>query len=284
MQWRDVRGREAALRFDLLSTRLMAASLAKSSAADDLRGEMVNQISELPVNLKPVQEKLPLVEKAKQAAAGGGLAVADIEEIRSGLRGVMRFRKKTSRPPFAPLVMDVTDDGYRTSPHKVKLAGLDFAAYRSRVESVLRSLFEQSDALAKIRAGKPVSETDIEALVSDVLLQDPDLHLEELLEHYPNKSRSLALAIRRIVGLDAAMVDEHFKAFVQRYPVLNANQIRFLEMLKSHVANYGVIELDKLWEPPFTSIHSEGIDGIFTDSKQIDDLLALLDDLNQTAA
>jgi type I restriction enzyme R subunit len=161
---------------------------------------------------------------------------------------------------------------------------MDLAAYRSRVQSVLEGLFEQSPALRKIRAGEPVAEADLDALVSDVLLQDPDLRLQDLLEHYPNKSHSLALAIRRIVGMDAVKVDEHLKSFVQQYPSLTANQIRFLELLKSHISTYGAIELDRLWETPFTALHAEGIDGVFTDSAQIDSLLELLENINNTAA
>ncbi|RYD70456.1 MAG: hypothetical protein EOP84_26670, partial [Verrucomicrobiaceae bacterium] len=112
----------------------------------------------------------------------------------------------------------------------------------------------------------------------------PGLRLEDLLEHYPNKSQSLALAIRRVVGMDAAKVDAHLKAFVQQYPALNANQIRFLELLKTHISTYGVVELERLWESPFTTLHVEGIDGVFKDSAQVDALLGLLENLNEAAA
>lgn len=148
----------------------------------------------------------------------------------------------------------------------------------------MRDLFDRSAALKNIRAGLPVAEADLNQLVQDVLLHDPDLHLEELLNHYPNKSKNLALAIRRVIGLDAAKVNEHFYAFVQQYPALNSNQIRFLELLKSHVAIYGAIELDRLWEAPFTTLHAEGIASIFPDSAQVDSLLDLLNNLNLTAA
>jgi type I restriction enzyme R subunit len=152
------------------------------------------------------------------------------------------------------------------------------------VESVLRGLLENSAALQKIRAGQAATPGDIEELVDDVLLQDPDLNLEELLVHYPNKSKSLELAIRQVIGLDSQRVDEHFKAFVQKYPSLNANQIRFLDLLKSYLSSYGIIELDKLWEAPFTTIDSAGIDGVFTDEQQVDDLLDLLNQINQDDA
>jgi type I restriction enzyme R subunit len=198
----------------------------------------------------------------------------------------MHNRRKTTYDPILPRILTVREDEaeveYQT--HKVKLEGLDLAAYRSRVESVLRGLLEQSEALRKIRAGQPVAPGDIESLVDDVLIHDPDLHLEELLVHYPNKSKSLEFAIRQVIGLDSARVDAHFRAFVQRYPALNANQIRFLDLLKSYLSRYGAIELDKLWEAPFTTIDSAGIDGVFQDSDQIDALLELLQDFNEPTA
>jgi type I restriction enzyme R subunit len=55
-------------------------------------------------------------------------------------------------------------------------------------------------------------------------------------------------------------------------------------LLKSQIATYGAIELDRLWEAPFTTLHAEGIDGILPDSAQVDSLLDLLQELNLTAA
>jgi hypothetical protein len=42
--------------------------------------------------------------------------------------------------------------------------------------------------------------------------------------------------------------------------------------------------LEKLWDAPFTSIHGSGVDGVFTNSTQVDDLLNLLSQLNEQAA
>jgi type I restriction enzyme R subunit len=240
----------------------------------------------MTINLQPVQEKLPAIQKAKQKFTYEGATTADLDSLRTELRGLMRYQVNPTGDPIEPRYIDISEDigGYKFTPYHVKLAGLDLAAYRSRVESVLRDLFDQSAALKNIRAGLPVAEADLDQLVQDVLLHDPNLHLEELLNHYPNKSENLALAIRRVIGLDAAKVNDHFKAFVQQFPALNSNQIRFLELLKSQIATYGAIELDRLWEAPFTTLHAEGIDGIFPDSAQVDSLLNLLQELNLTAA
>ena len=83
--------------------------------------------------------------------------------------------------------------------------------------------------------------------------------------------------------MDAVKVDEHLKSFVQQYPTLNANQIRFLDMLKTQISTCGAVELERLWEPPFTHIHNEGLDGVFNDSTQVESLLELLTSLNESA-
>ncbi|MBP9224588.1 MAG: DEAD/DEAH box helicase family protein [Verrucomicrobiales bacterium] len=283
MQWRDARGREAALKFDLLVAKLQEARLSGSSSADDLRDRLIEEVTSLPINLKPVAERIDTIQQAKSLTYHQTATAADLESMRTGLRGIMHNRRKTIYDPVGPRILTVREDDsdVEYGTHKVKLEGLDLAAYRSRVESVLRGLLEQSEALRKIRAGQPVASVDIETLVDDVLIHDPDLHLEELLVHYPNKSKSLEMAIRRVIGLDSERVDAHFRVFVQRYPALNANQIRFLDLLKSYLSRYGAIELEKLWEAPFTTIDSAGIDGVFKDSGQIDAILELLQEFNE---
>ena len=286
MQWRDFRGSEAAHQFDLLIARLQEAKLTKSAAAADIQDTIINQVSELPINLTQVAEKITTIKKAKSAAFYEAATTETLEAIRTELRGIMRYRKKGTVVTLSPLLLNIHEDPdqYQVDEHKSKLEGLDLAHYRNRVEGVLRSLMENSTALKKIRAGLPVAPDDLEELTSEVLIHDPDLHLDELLVHYPNKAKRIDIAIRQIIGLDAEKVDEKFKTFVQKYPALNANQIRFLELLKSYISRYGAIELEKLWETPFTTIHGSGVEGVFTNSEQVDDLLALLNEINQVAS
>lgn len=285
-QWRDLRGAEAAHQFDLLMAKLQQAKITGSATASDLSDRLTQQVSELPINLSQVADKIAFIQKAKSTSWVESATAADLETIRTELRGLMRFRAKKTGPAFSPLIINVREDAteFQVETHKPKLEGLDLAEYRNRVEGVLRSLMQANPALQKIRSGQPVTADEISDLTTEVLLHDPDLHLEELLHHFPNKARRIDLAIRQIIGLDAARVDEHFRAFVQKYPDLNANQIRFLELLKSYVARYGAIELEKLWDAPFTTIHGSGVDGVFTKPAQVDDLLTLLNQLNQEAA
>ena len=109
-----------------------------------------------------------------------------------------------------------------------------------------------------------------------MLFRSPDLNLDDLLVHYPNKANRLEHAIRNIIGFDAEKVGGYFTRFVQKYPQLNAHQMRFLELLKKHIAQYGSVTLEKLYETPFTNIHSEGLDGVFPEPDQADDLVQLI--------
>ncbi len=285
MQWRDARGREAAYRLDLLVAKLQEAKLNGSATADDLREQLIDEVSALPINLVQVAEKSESIKRAKDLNFYAKATTSELEQLRVELRGIMRYRQKKAGASIEPLMLNVQEDAseVQTGSHKVKLEGLDLAAYRTRVESVLKKLLEESEVLKSIRAGQPVPAEEVAELVDDVLLQDPDLDLQELLVHYPNKSKSLELAIRQVIGLDSERVDLHFRKFVQKYPALNANQIRFLDLLKSYLSRYGIIELGKLWEAPFTSIDSAGIDGVFTDDQQVNDLLELLGEINPAA-
>jgi len=137
-------------------------------------------------------------------------------------------------------------------------------------------LFDTNETLKRIKAGQPVSETDLESLTSLVLTQDPMLDLNDLVDYYPDCAGHLDLAIRSIIGLDAAAVSKRFTTFVQQHPTLNSAQIRFLDMLQNHIAKYGSIEVARLYEEPFTLLHSDGLDGVFH-KELADEVVAVID-------
>jgi type I restriction enzyme R subunit len=87
----------------------------------------------------------------------------------------------------------------------------------------------------------------------------------------------LDLAIRSIIGLDAESVNRRFTTFVQQHPTLSSSQIRFLDLLQNHIAKYGSIEIARLYEPPFTTIHTDSIDGLFSDDGQIDAVIDIIE-------
>lgn len=284
MQWRVLEGHEDAYRFDLLVARAQNAKLKQSSEFDDHKDQIINQVLELPINLSQVKAKIDWINKVKNAAWWGNATILDIEEMRRELRGIMHCRNKPKVTKAPALHLDITDSEEESEEQIVKLEGLDLAAYRQRVQSVFRDLFGEAPALQKIKAGLPVQQEDLRDLIQKVMLRDPELKVDDLLVHFPNKGQRLDLAIRQVIGLDAEVVNAHFTRFAQKYANLTSHQFRFLELLKRHIATYGTLELERLYEQPFTQIHSEGVDGVFTEDDQVGDLISLIDEINQLAA
>ncbi len=278
MKERDIRGHVEAHDFDLLMACLQLAHIRGSSGVQNGKADLLNAIAELQMNLAPVKAKADAIARVKSAAFWDDLSFSSLEEARLDLRGIMRFRQRPATPLDYARIVDVSEDPMllhdRDAP--VKLDGLEEAAYRKRVEQVLRDLVETSETLRRIKAGKPVARKDLEELVSLVLTQSPALDLKQLERLYPKTAGHLDLAIRRIIGLDAGAVEQRFQEFLQHHPGLRAQQVRFLSLLKSLIASAGAIELNRLYEPPFTTLDSDGIDGVFEDERQIDELLDLI--------
>ena len=54
-------------------------------------------------------------------------------------------------------------------------------------------------------------------------------------------------------------------------------------MLQNHIARHGSVEIDRLYEDPFTTIHADGLDGVFTDEDQIQELIRIIDTFRNPA-
>ena len=277
MQWRPLNSEKVAYGFDLLLSRLQTELLTGSARFADRKDELLNSISQLSMHLNQVRAKEATIAQVRSAEFWNDVTVADLEHVRVELRGIMKHRA-TGGVSYTPVkVLNVAEvhEKIERYDYQPKLAGLELAQYRSRVESVLRKLFEQNDVLQRIKAGESVSDQDLASLVSLVLTQEPDLNLSDLLDYYPETAGHLDLAIRGIIGLDIEAVKQRFSDFIQKHPTLNSTQLRFMQMLQNHISKYGSIEIERLYEEPFTSLSSDGVDGIFGED-QIDDLIEIL--------
>ena len=133
------------------------------------------------------------------------------------------------------------------------------------LQRILQAIINQNETLLKIRLGQPVTEDDLEDLCSLVLVQEPGLDLHDLMDYF-KQAESLDQAIREIIGMDADAVQTRFTEFVQAHPNMASHQIKFLDLLQNHIAKFGSIKTDDLYEPPFTALHSDSLDGLFDES------------------
>lgn len=137
-------------------------------------------------------------------------------------------------------------------------------------------MLKANPILQKIHRGEPIAEPELKTLTSTILTSHPGVSLDVLNEFYGRTADELHLTVREIIGLDPQAIEEHFKAFLHTHPSLTAQQVRFMNLLKTYIAQHGSIVVDKLYEPPFDSISPEGIDGVFTPD-DVGDLIAVLE-------
>lgn len=282
MQWRDTRGWEDAYQLDLLIARMQGEALKKSAVFNDLRDDLIALVAQLPINVNSVRDKLATIEKVRNGEFWKAIAdqadVAGLEAVREELRGIMRHRVVGPTAGGKPRVLDIAEDASKIEfgRHIPRLEGTELVAYRQRVEQVLIGLFDTNPTLRKIRRGEPVAEPDLKALVSLVLTQHPDINLTWLTEFYPDTAGDLVVAIRTIVGLEPEVVAQRFSEFFARHPQLSAKQQRFMALLQNHIAKFGIVTLDKLYEAPFTQVSPEGPDGVFDDAA-VGELIAVIE-------
>lgn len=279
MQWTDIAKFEEAYQFDRLIAQLQTELIRGGNKFADLKDSLVNLVSSLQINLSQVKSKLSVIERVKSNEFWDEVTVSDLETIREELRGIVQFRRTESGGSFGPIVIDVKEDmaGIERKKHKVQLdqlSDLDMVAYRNRVNNVLQAIIDQNETLSKIRLGEPVTENDLEDLCSLVLTQEPGLDLHNLMEYF-QQAESLDQAIREIIGMDADAVRQRFTQFVQAHPYLASHQIKFLDLLQNHIAKFGSIKTDDLYEPPFTTLHSDSLDGLF-DETLADELFEII--------
>jgi len=277
VQWVKLTGYVDAYKLDLLIARMQIELLRGSSRFDDLKDELLDRVGRLLKHLTPVREKFKTIRRIKEPSFWQDVSVAELEQVRLDLRGIMHHRQKETGPGRPdPKVIDIDDGDIEFERRKTNIREVDMTVYKKQVEEALREHFDTNPTLQKIRQGRPVSEADLNSLASLILTQHPGVDITLLREFY-EEAQPLDFILRRIIGMEAEAVNERFEHFVQKYPGLKANQVLFLNMLKNHIAKYGAIEIERLYEPPFTNVASDGVDGIFTDDEQVEELLRILE-------
>jgi len=277
-------GQKDAFMFDDLAARLQIELLRKSLDFEKYRNVCLERLGHLQGNLNPVREKAEKIAAVKTEAFWTSAMPSTLESMRKDLRGIMQYMQpEPVGPGDGPLKVDIKSDGLQFRElDDIKLPGWDMHAYREQVQEVIAPLIESDPTVRKIRQAKPLTEADFTALASLVLTQNRNVDLNTLREFYPTEPE-LTVALRGIVGLDVAVVDARFEAFVQRYPA-TAMQTAFLRMLKAHLSEHGVINIERLYENPFTSLAPEGPEGIFEDPEQLEEFFHIVGQFTPAAS
>lgn len=267
--------------FDLTCLNLQIALLRSTADFISYRDRVIELATDLErqESIPVVRAELALIQEVQTQAFWTDVTLQMIENMRRRLRGLIQFIDRTSIPT---VYSALTDEIGEAVPIDLKdfSTGINLAQYKRKVEAYVREN-QNHMAIAKLRHGKPLTPTDLRELERFVYEAEPVESRARFEQVYGNEV-TLPVFIRSLVGMDRSAAKEAFAQFLDdsRY---NSTQIRFIEMIIDRLTSQGSVTMAQLYDPPFTSLHYSGIDGVFGDA-DADAIGHVLEEVQRLAA
>ena len=250
--------------------------------AEAIAESIRSQLEELPMTVNLVNQERPLIEAALEDEWWIAPSEDALHDLSERLAPLMQYRTILKTP-----MMRLSLDDAVLTKERIDLGGdlgrLSIAAYRERVESFIRGLVEAHPVLQKLQAGRNLSPDEIHELAE--LLESSELHVteERLRQIYDNRTVDFLRLIRHVLGLEhiaswEESVTERFDKFITAHTDLTSKQIMFLRTLRTFILQQRRLEKRDLVDEPFTRLHPNGIQGLFTDA-EIEEILSLAREL-----
>ncbi len=269
---------EMAKRFDALMLDIQLSVLNGERRQMNLIQKVVTTAGKLTkkASIPSVGKKMELLKEVQQKLFWEGASVHAIERIRVELRDIIKFLDAETGAIYFTMFQDEFDG--QAMEHQVIHNYINLEPYRNKVENYIK---EQSHHMTiyKLRNNISITSAELDELDRMLFEQGNIGSREEFVNIYGEQP--LGKLVRSIVGLDINAAKSAFGEILSLYP-LNAQQIRFLDMVINYLSMNGVIDPGKLFEAPFTELNAEGITGLFEmDTAQR--IIRLIEEVNENA-
>jgi type I restriction enzyme, R subunit len=266
-----------AKQFDVLCYRIMVAALAGEATFEGYRDrvrDLAHKLEEKQA-IPMVQKEIELIHAVQDEDYWTDITLPMLDQVRRRLRGLIQFIEKgigtiayTDFEDEVGVAADAAVPIYQT--------GFSPWQYKKKVEAYIRD-HEHHLAIAKIKRGHPLTAPDLQTLEA-LLFNADELGTRGHFEMTFGKDLSLPLFIRKLVGLDRAEAKTAFSGYLDGVG-FSANQVRFVETMINYLTKNGVMDPGLLYEPPFSDIHHDGLDGVFGD-KDADKIVSIVRNFN----
>lgn len=250
--------------FDLTCLNLQLALVNNTNDFTRHRDRIIDLAADLEAkqSIPAVRVELALLQDLQGEDYWRDITLPLIEQLRRRMRGLIQFIDRTSIKPIYTVLTDEIGDAVEVQLTDFS-TGINLAQYRRKVEHYIRAN-DNHIVIAKLKHNKPLTPTDLKELERFVYESEP-VESRERFEQCFGNEQPLPLFIRSLVGLDRAAAKDALATFLDasRY---NSQQIRFVEMIIDRLTAHGTIDPGQLYEPPFTGVHHEGLDGAFDDA------------------
>jgi type I restriction enzyme R subunit len=269
---------ETMKRFDLLVLQLQLAHLEAAPRFNTLRDKIIEIAANLESKtaIPKVNAQLDFIQEVQSEGFWQGISLSLMEEIGRRLRDLVQHADKSKRSEMYTYFSDEGGEVMARDEAILPPSGIYVSQYKKKVEKFIRD-HEDYVAIQKIYWGIPLKPEDLAAL-EDFFYQAEEIGGREQFVQIYDQQENLAAFIRSLVGLDRKKAKERFAAFLdgQTY---TADQIRFVNYIIDHLAANGTIDPALLYDQPYTTIHDQGLDGIFAD-REAEALLMVVREVN----
>jgi type I restriction enzyme R subunit len=253
---------ETAKRFDHLILSLQLALVEKTPNFESLKNKIKDIASSLEekTSIPKVNEQLELILEIQTDRYWQDVTLPMLENVRKKFRGLISSLDKKGAQE---IVYTNFEDSIgmavavNISPYEGESG---FKQYKLKVEKFLNENLNHL-CIHKLRNNIPITPTDIEDL-ENILFSSQELESKDKFERIYGHQDQLGVFIRKLVGLDREAAKNSFAGYLTGTK-FNANQIRFIDQVINYLTQNGTLNPRQLYEPPFTDLNTEGLDGIF---------------------
>lgn len=269
---------EFARRFDLLCLNLAVSFIEVSKRQEGYKESVIDLARglEKKKNIPAVAAKLDYIKTIQSEDFWENLTIPAVEKLRKELRELIKFID--SEGGLVRVYTNFEDEFGEAVEVREFIPGYgDRENYRLKVERFVRE-HQDHITIRRLMHNKPITSADIQGF-EEILFSDKGIGDRAQFEKTFG-TQSLGKFIRSIVGLDRDAAKEAFSDFLSGKN-LSADQITFINQIVEHLVKNGVMNPERLFEQPFTDIHSEGLAGVFpNDAERI---LAVIETVNRRA-
>lgn len=270
---------ELARRFDNLvlgiSVEFMQSGTVSQTALRKL--EKIAKGLKKKKNIPSIASKMNAIELILSNNFLSSLSLDGLEVIRVGLRDLIKLldQEDGKEDVYTDFEDEIFVDAIVQGP--VLSQNLNLEDYREKLKDFLNS-HRANLTLYKIRNNKPLGELDIKELETILFANDSEAKAE--FEKLYGRKKPLTVFARQAVGMERPAVMEMFSEILSKVG-LSKSQSDFLMQIVDHISHNGIMEVDSLYDSPFTNYHSASIDGLFPND--VDNIISIIEKINQTA-
>jgi type I restriction enzyme R subunit len=271
--------REEAKRLDLLVLSLQLCILRQEPGFKRLRRMLVEIASALEgqASIPAIRDRLDLIQEIQTEAWWEDVTVGMLEQARKQLRDLVHLIELKKRKIVYTDFQDELGDE-KTVEFETFSGGDLFEQFRRKARHFLLQ-HENHMAVMKLRMNRPLTAKDLEEL--ERMLRESGIGSAADIERAKKDSEGLGLFVRSLVGLDRGAAQEAFATFIGGR-TLRPAQLEFINRIIEHLTDQGAMKPERLYEPPFTHINDQGVDGVFP-NEEADRIVRILEEVRLAA-